>query len=47
LKDDQIELGLDAETTFEATVVALVGLICGVVVFYFLGAADTVEWFLT
>ena len=48
LKDDQIELGLDAENPFEAAaVVALERLVCEVVGFYFLGAADSVEVFLT
>lgn len=47
LKDDQIELGLDAENPFEAAVVALERFVCEVVGFYFLGAADSVEVFLT
>lgn len=48
LKDDQIELGLDAEVLFEITILDLIVFVYGFVGFYFVGADDnTGEWFLT
>lgn len=47
LIDDQIELGLDAEGLFEVTILDLIVFVYGFVGFYFVGADNTGEWFLT